>query len=353
MISPMSNRLDVSVAASAGCLVKPLRLLLFLLCLACQHDEYLDGINTAQLFATPSQEELDAIKLEWQSRDLSPDAYAVEQLVEITPSGIILKIISYNVNGTRRYAALLVPPSDVTLPVRMFVNGFDIDNTTNAIKLEVNDSFFDEPFIFAMPALRGQSLQITLNGQVYSSPQSEGDHCDAFDGAADDVIAMLNIIELTEEVADVNRVSVRGGSRGGTVALLVGERDKRVKMAIDVAGPTNLLELAQRNQDDRTYQCQFLEALVQGGATLQEVRRRMIASSPLFFAQDLPLTQLHVGQNDWIAPPSQARDLEKRMADLAKSQYFELFIYEGRGHGDIVLNNIELEVRIEALLSEL
>lgn len=349
----MFTELNPTWLPNARRMVNALLLLLVILCLACKDDDYLDGLSAAQLFATPSQEELDEVKLEWQSRDLSPNGYAVEQLVEVTPSGIILKIISFNIDATRRYAALLVPPSDLTLPVRMFINGFDINNTTNAIKLEVDDSFFDEPFIFAIPALRGESLQITLNGDEYSSPRSEGDHCDAFDGAADDVIAMLNIIELTEKVADVNRVSVRGGSRGGTVALLVGERDKRIKMAIDVAGPTNLLELAQRNQNDRTYQCQFLEALVQGGVTLQEVRRKMIASSPLFFPQDLPLTQLHVGQNDWIAPPSQGLELEKRMADLSKSQNFKLFIYEGRGHANIVLNNSELEGRIEALLSEL
>ncbi len=348
----ISNRWRPDWLGKTGFFARSL-LVLFLLCLACKDDDYLDGFDTTQLFATPSQSELDAIKQEWQSRDLSPDGYEVEQLVEVTPSGVILKIISYKVNNSKRYAALLVPPSDVALPVRMFINGFDINNTTSAIKLQVDDAFLDAPFIFAIPALRGQSLHITLNGHEYSSPLSEGDRCDAFDGAADDVIAMLNVVELTEEVADVNRVSVRGGSRGGTVALLVGERDKRIKMAIDVAGPTNLLELTQRNKNDQTYQCQFLEALVEGSATTQEVRKRMIASSPLFFAEDLPATQLHLGQNDWIVPASQGRDLEKRMAELSNAQSFELFVYEGRGHEDIVLDNSELEDRVERLLSEL
>jgi dipeptidyl aminopeptidase/acylaminoacyl peptidase len=64
---------------------------------------------------------------------------------------------------------------------------------------------------------------------------SGGEHCDGFDGAADDIIAFLNVIEETEDRADVQRTTVRGGSRGATVALLVAERDKRVKGAIGVA----------------------------------------------------------------------------------------------------------------------
>lgn len=321
------------------------------LLLSCD-DDFLDGFNRAELFAAPSQSELDAVRADWATRELMPTDYRIEQQAEVA-NGTVLKIISFRLGNLREYGALLVPKSNIALPVRMFINGFGLGNTVNAIRLEISSATFNSPYVFAIPALRGQSLSITVNGTEYTTPVSEGIHCDAFDRAADDAIAFLNAIERMENKADVNRVAVRGGSRGATVALLVGERDERVKMAFAVAGPTNLLELTSVNENDLTYQCQFLDALVGGGATIDDVRHSLIASSPLFFAEHLPKTQVHAAQADTIVPVSQGEELKYKMEELGLESRFELFIYPGRDHATIGSDNQELNDRIARLLAEL
>jgi dienelactone hydrolase len=326
--------------------------ILLVIGISCSEPDFLKGINKQVLFATPTHHELEAVMTDWSSRDLSPKAYAVEQSAEIR-SDLMLKIVSFRVGVDNQYGALLIPDSDTDLPVRMYIGGFKHGNTTNGIGLESDDSGSGEPFIFAFPALRGQSISITINGTEYTSPVSEGVHCDAFDGATDDAIAFLNIIEATEAKADMDRVSVRGGSRGATVALLLAERDKRVKLAIAVAGPANLLTLTSQNENDLTYQCQFLENLVHGTETLAQVRHKMIASSPLFFAAELPKTQLHLAANDDIVPVSQGYELQTEINRLGTQDKFELFMYEGRDHANIATDNQELQERIREFLSQL
>ena len=305
-------------------------LLIICFTVSCSKNDFLKDYNKQELFAPPSREELNAVRSDWESRDLSPNEYHVEQTVEVTNSGTILKILSFKVGTYKEYGALLIPKSTQPIPVRMFINGFEKGITANTINIAV-DTSLHQPSILAIPALRGQSLNVTLNGMSYTTPISEGEHCDAFDGATDDAIALLNIIESTEEIADINRVAVRGGSRGGTVALLMAERDKRVKMAIAVVGPTNMMELTSKNENDATYQCQFLSDLVNGSSTITEIRHNLMASSPIFFAEDLPQTQMHFAANDKIIPIEQGEQLKIKMDELGLQDLFEMYIYEGRG----------------------
>jgi dienelactone hydrolase len=281
---------------------------------------------------------------------LTSKGHHVEQEVNVSASNT-LKIISFIVSGYKEYGALLIPKSDKLMPVRMYVGGFAHDVAENTVNLVVDNSQPSDPFIFAGPALRGQALRINVNGTAYTTPVSEGIHCDAFDGAADDVIAILNGIVANEQQDDANRVSVRGGSRGATVALLVAERDKRIKGAIAVAGPCNMLELTSKRENDATYQCQFLQDLVDGNETIDQARQTMIASSPLFFANRLSKTQYHLAADDKIVPIVQGDQLVDKMRELGLSNKLEYYVYEGRDHANITTSKDELNTRIEQFLS--
>ena len=322
------------------------------LLISCSKDEFLDNYNRQELFAQPTQAELDAVLTDWKSRDLSPADFAVEQTVELTTNGTLLKIVSFKVSGNKEYGALIVPKSETPLPVRMNILGFSYNLTAIPFSINLNDNE-GLPFIYAIPALRGQSLSLTINGVAYTSPISEGRQCDAFDGAADDAIAFLNVIESTESNADTSRVAASGGSRGATVAFLMSERDKRVKRVLGIAGPTNLLELTSKMENDLTYQCQFLSDLVNETATIAETRHKMIASSPIYFAENLPLSQLHLGKEDKIVPVSQGETLEEKIIDLGISDKFQLFVYENRNHEDIAVNNEALDIRVKEFFSDL
>jgi dipeptidyl aminopeptidase/acylaminoacyl peptidase len=121
---------------------------------------------------------------------------------------------------------------------------------------------------------------------------------------------------------------------------------------IGVAGPTNMMALTAQREKGSTPQCLFLGELA-SGSTLTEVRQKMIASSPVFFAKALPKTQLHFAANDVNVPVSQGEELKKVINDLGQSATFEMFVYEGRDHSDIANSNTEMTDRIKQFLKQL
>jgi pimeloyl-ACP methyl ester carboxylesterase len=327
-------------------------LALLILTSTCKKDNFLSNDERDALFSQPNKDELDIIYREWQSKDLIPIDYTVISENEIFQGKFNLKIVSFKVSGIKEYGALLVPKTDSLIPVRMLIGGFDMNFTANTVNMVLDNSSLNNSFILAIPALRGQSLKIDINGTEYTSPLSDGDQCDAFNGATDDVLAFLNLIQKTESYADVSRTSVRGGSRGGTVAMLAGIRDDRIKRVVGVVSPTNMLELTSQNENDPTYKCQFLSSFKNGETTLIDTRNKMIASSPIYFAKYLPLTQLHMGLKDWNVPINQGYDFEEEIKQLGMEETLQLFTYD-RTHTDIATNNAELSNRIEQFLSRL
>lgn len=320
-----------------------------LLSLSCKKD-YLSKDQEKALFAEPNTAELDYIFKEWQARDLVPTAYTVIQQETILSGKFTFKMVSFKVNGIKEYAALLIPITTAKVPVQILVGGFGLGMTTNSRSMVLDSNNGSAPHIVAIPALRGQSLEIGINGTVYKSPISEGDQCEAFDGGTDDVLALLNLIEQTEPLADVNRTGVQGGSRGGAVAFLAGIRDTRIKRVIGVVSPTNMLELTAKMQNDPTYQCQFLSSFKNGQTSLAQTRNKMLASSPIYFARYLPLAQLHMGLKDQNVPIKQGNDLKQKIEALGNASKFELFTYD-KTHADIAVDNTELSKRQAAFFS--
>ncbi|HSC54993.1 MAG TPA: prolyl oligopeptidase family serine peptidase [Phnomibacter sp.] len=337
--------------------MKPVFLMLMIAVIAatfvsCEKD-FLSGDAQKNLFTTPTTAELDNVFNGWKNKNIIPADYQLLQEADVIPGTFKLKIVSFRVNGIKEYGALIIPNNTAnTVPVQMYVGGFGLNITTNSVNVALDTQAPGSSTIIAIPALRGQSLELTINGKVYTTPISEGEHCDAFDGATDDVLAFLNLVQQTEAIADVNRTGVRGGSRGGTVAMLAGIRDTRVKLVIAVVSPTDMLALTAENQNDDTYRCQFLSAYKNGQRTLEETRNKIIASSPLYFAQYLPLTQLHLGSKDANVPVSQGYALQEKLAGLSNASKFQLYTYD-KTHFDIATNNPDLTERIKQFFAQL
>jgi len=93
-------------------------------------------------------------------------------------------------------------------------------------------------FIYVVPSFRGEVLN--FDGKTF---KSEGDRRDALDGATDDSSRFLNVALQTAPEANGKRICAFGQSRGGTVALLLGIRDKRIDCVVDWSGPTDWLYL--------------------------------------------------------------------------------------------------------------
>jgi hypothetical protein len=93
--------------------------------------------------------------------------------------------------------------------------------------------------------------------------------------------------------------------------------------------------------------------LINQQVTLEETRLKMIASSPLYFCERLPRTQMHFGEKDDITPAAQGQLLFDAMNNRGLQDKIALFIYPNRGHSDIAQDNHEMEQCIRNFFDEL
>ena len=327
----------------------------------------------ASVFAKPTATEIAAVEKDWASRDLKPRGVKEElrSTVRIADRTFNVRIVSHLVLGSRHYGAIIFPAnaSAKSLPIIIEAKGvsptyfpLDLENL-HSPRMMGDDA---DKFVYVVPTFRGEVLN--FNGKTF---KSDGDRTDALDGATDDAIALLSVALQTTAEADSSRICVFGQSRGGNVALLTGIRDKRIDCVVDWAGPTDWLyamgtngwteqELWAEGLRIRANTLQtggqnierFLKRAIDGKATLADVRRRMIASSPLYFAQRLPRSQFHYGLEDPSVPVRNGRELvaNLRRHGIPASRY-ESFFYPGQGHDtDRILAPVSSREFLEKIL---
>ncbi len=313
----------------------------------------------ADLFRAPTAEEIRQVRQRWRDRDLSPkQVRVVEKSTLQTDQGAFQqRVVSHLVHGELHHAAVLVP-ADATpgcCPVILDVKGISWNYRSRHVTPRIGTLKImgDEAsrFVFAVPGLRGETLEV--DGDAYLS---EGDRTDGWDGAADDTIALLSAVLETVPEADPERACVFGTSRGASVALLAAARDPRLDCVVAWAGPADWFRLLgtwgwtleEQVSDGLLYQWrpgqgsgsagQFIEWFLrgpidQGRPSLAEVRARVAASSPLYFADTLPPSNLHYGVEDRnvvVANGLALRDLLSELGRFAPD--YLVTLHEGTGH---------------------
>ncbi len=305
----------------------------------------------ASVFEKPTAAEIASVAKDWGSRDLKPRGIKEElrSTVRIADRTFNLRIVSHLVHGSRHYGAIIFPANARARSLPVIIEAKGVSPTYFPLSLEslhaprmLGDDA--DRFVYVIPTFRGEVLN--FNGVSYTS---EGDRTDALDGATDDSIALLNVALQTTPEADALRICAFGHSRGGNVALLTGIRDKRVDCVVNWAGPTdwfyamgtngwteqelwgealriraNTLQTGGQNVE------RFLMRAINGGATLNDVRHRMIASSPLYFAGKVPQSQNHYGMEDPSVPERNGRELVARLRP--RGVHHESYFYPGQGH---------------------
>lgn len=306
----------------------------------------------ARAFERPSLAEIDAVERDWRNRDLSPrDVHEVTRSrIKFGTSNFVVRIVSHLVRGVRHFGAIIVPVNAQPgcCPVIVEAKGVSIsyfDLNVENIDAPVYMGEARERFIYVVPSFRGEVLK--FGGSTY---RSEGDRTNAWDGATDDAIALLNVVLETTPEADAKRIGVYGHSRGGTIALLMGARDRRVRAVSAWAGPTDWFELMgtegwtqeelfqegmriQANPEQTGGQLieHFLLKAIRGTEGVAEVRHRMLASSPLYFARRMPIVQLHYGIEDPFVPVRNGRRLAAELNKVGTRRP-QSFFYIGQGH---------------------
>lgn len=325
-------------------------------------------------FAPPTQDEIDAVRQAWAGRDLSARNVSIVHRFELnlahgTFEGAVLR---HTINGVEHYGAVLIPkgatgPLPVVIDARgvnFFYSPLDISEgveTTTALGQAQTD------FIYVIPSMRGN--KIIVDGAEF---ESGGDASDAWDGATDDTLAFLNAALETFPQADRKRIAIVGKSRGGSVAMLAGEKDDRISLVQSISGPTDHFEamnpvygwswaeiLADDMADGKPSSMEeqeegsqvfdhFFDRVLTDGEDLEDVRMRMLASSPLFFIETLPRTDAYYGAEDRSVPLANALRLRERADALGSSgSDITVHVFEGRGHDtDPYLVNQSIKERL-------
>jgi dipeptidyl aminopeptidase/acylaminoacyl peptidase len=255
-----------------------------------------------------------------------------------------VRIVSHSVHGFKHYGAIIVPEGAETgkHPVILDLKGVSWDFFPLNLNNLISPAFLGADqgrFIYVVPSFRGEVMK--FDGAEY---RSEGDRTDSWDGATDDALALLNAALKITPQADRARICAFGKSRGGSVALLAGIRDKRITRVLDWAGPADwfalmgsggwtqeeiireaLLKRSQLKEEGGQFIERFLLKAVEGNWKPADVRRKMIQDSPVYFAERLPPTQAHYGVEDEIVPVANGRALAAKVKG-------EFFYHDNAGH---------------------
>lgn len=304
-------------------------------------------------FARPTEAEVAEVRAQWAARDLSARDIEVLHRFELEHARVKfdVRVVRHRGPAGIHVGAVLVPEgAEEPLPVVIDARGvdpsyspLDLTDLPNSL-VALGDAA--EGFVILAPAYRGNRL--LADGREFVA---EGDPSDAWDGATDDALAFLNAALDVTPRADPSRVAILGKSRGGTVALLAGIRDSRVSLVLDVVGPVDQFaaqdphigwtwaELLAADMADgeppvlRNDSGQKFDHFFDRGETLAEVRRRMLASSPLYFVDDLPEMHAWYGADDTSVPIANPRALEARLRGIGRlGEDATVTVLLGRGH---------------------
>ena len=308
-----------------------------------------------ELFKKPTRSEIKAVRKEWMLRDLSAqDVHEEFQTsMKLSNAEVNVRIVSHRVHKYKHYGAIIVPAGALKgcCPVILEAKGVSWDySPLDLVKDLYTPSILgslQSKFVIIVPSFRGE--KIILDSKEFSS---EGDRTDSWDGATDDAIALLNVALLTTPEIDLSRICAFGKSRGGSVALLAGIRDQRIKSIIDWAGPVDWFQLMNEQgwtqkelvedglrikslpgQPGGQFIERFLKRSIEGKSHLKDVRLHMIASSPLYHVSLLPPVQLHYGIEDWMVPVANGGMLSDALRrEGHKASLSESYFYENAGH---------------------
>jgi len=316
-------------------------------------DNIVEGVNLTQLFAPPTEVEIDAVLADWATRDVSAQNVQVELVdtVTIGTTDLTISIVSHTVGGVKHYGAVMEPHGAAagSLPLLMYShggdNGIDVDELVPLIPIILGDLADD--FVLVAPSFRDEPL--IYDGTTYQS----GGPASPWDYDVDDALALINaVLDGLAPAADAGRVGVVGFSRGACVGLLMAERDASVDLVVEFFGPTDFFgpfvqdvtEEALRGELRDLPGLEFLndeyiQPLKRGEKTIQQVRDQMVRRSPVYFADLLPQVQVHHGTDDETVSVGEAERLIEVMVGLGRGEpEFESYIYEGGAHHPLTLS---------------
>ncbi|MEL6340765.1 MAG: prolyl oligopeptidase family serine peptidase [Myxococcota bacterium] len=284
------------------------------------------GVSISNLFRSPDHSELQAIRENWNERDLSV-RNVVEEARSRRPNGDTVVVLSHELEGGVRYGAIVIPES-ISESVPVVVNSIGF-GPPYQLDLTPARSAFGGGFITVLPGFRGHTL--ILDDETW---RSDGPLFDQCDGGTDDMLSFLQVALEHEPAADRSRVYAFGGSRGGNVSMLASVREPSIRAVVSLAGPTSYLveDYLEHPNLSTLYSRWFVRELLEDPSQVESARREMVACSPLFFVESLPALQLHHGEADQSVPVKNTEVFEEAWNQGRAGEPLEVFYYPGEGH---------------------
>ena len=301
-----------------------------------------------RLFAPPTAAEIAAVEADWAARDTGVYDHLIES-EHTGRDGRRTLVISHVVDGTRHFGAVRIPsvPDTARLPILVIAHGGDRGATGYQF---FQHGSLAERWIQVVPSFRSERL-ILSPLRWYRSEGSPS----PWDRDVDDAIALLSAVLARVPEADSSRVAVLGRSRGAGVALLMGIRDPRVDAVVDFFGPTDffippvraLAERAIRSRIPKLPGAGYLAdsvlfALRDGRIPLERARLELLRRSPAWFADRLPPTQIHHGNDDSEVPMLHSEQLVDALRGLGmRAAEWEYHRYPDGKHAPKTLRGSE------------
>ncbi len=307
-----------------------------------------------EILKPPTAKEIESVRDQISKRVRKTDEIRLVESGKLDRNGQKFDVFVYrhSVNKHKHYTAIFVPSKAKpgTLPVLIETRGVRYDYPArNISKGPFMMSMLGEmanQFVIVEPCLRGHQLQA-----VKTMFKADGDRRDSWDGAAEDAMAAVTVALQKIEAANKDLIFTCGLSRGGGVALLHGQRDRRVKGVVAMSAPVDWFKLMARPDDDWADRIANAAAEFDGPANdraaqffdwflhqrermpNRQIRQRLIASSPMYFASKLPPTLIHHGTTDRSVPSVNAATMNDLFVRLGfeRAKYRVIF-HEGSGH---------------------
>ncbi len=276
-----------------------------------------DCIDLDSLFRPIEPGDVSDQLVAWKSFDVRSDSSKIVRNINV--SGRKGVLVEHYHNGDKHFGAVFLPfhyDKFEKYPLLIWANGLDQFNPT--VSIDSRDEIRQllsklDGYFLVIPSFRGQSLEV--NQRRYCS---DGFFGDAFDGATDDVLRLLRLAQLQFEGIDPLRMAVFGVSRGGTVALLAGIRNNEISCVIAQSAPTDFFGKHYLYRYSKQYKYQFLSKTTD----MEEIRRKIIKSSPVYFISEYPnrLFIIH-GKHDGTVPILHATKLIERIENGDQMKY--------------------------------
>ncbi len=315
-------------------------------------DKIVSGVNLSEVFAEPTQSELNAVLADWATRDPRAEGVTLEVEQSLTVGAGVpatLRIFGHEVDGVTHYGAVIAPDNLApgSTPVLVYSHGGDSGVSVDGEVLLLLGLFPDlaSQFIIVVPSFRDEPL--FYNGSQW---RSEGP-ASPWDRDVDDTFALIDVAREAVPAADVNRIAVLGFSRGAGVGMLMDVRSNAVKGVVDFFGPTDffgpfvqevtseILEGSHRELPGLDYlSSEWVLPYQAGEVSLEDIRVELVRRSPALFADRIERLQIHHGTADVVVPVSQAEAMIEAMQNAGHtSASFESFLYAGGGHNPFTL----------------